>query len=69
MTERHARTVLERNQAGIQLGTATTTAGDINGDGFVDIVVGAPYYSNGQTAEDFFRISSGTKFLVRRTPA
>lgn len=51
LTERHARTVLERNQAGIQFGAATTTAGDINGDGFVDIVVGAPYYSNGQTAE------------------
>ncbi|PSL29105.1 FG-GAP-like repeat-containing protein [Chitinophaga ginsengisoli] len=51
LTERHARTVLERNQAGIQFGTATTTAGDINGDGFIDVLVGAPYYSNGQTAE------------------
>jgi hypothetical protein len=32
----------EGNQAGAQLGSATSGAGDVNGDGFSDVIVGAP---------------------------
>lgn len=38
-------------QAEEQFGFSAASAGDINGDGFSDIMVGAPYYDNGQTDE------------------
>ncbi len=36
--------VLERNQAGSSFGWAVVDTGDVNGDGFADVVVGAPDY-------------------------
>lgn len=43
--------VLEPNQASALFGTSVSTAGDVNGDGYADIIVGAPGYSNGQPNE------------------
>jgi len=41
----------ESDQADAGFGLSVATAGDVNGDGYGDVVVGAPYYANGQTDE------------------
>jgi hypothetical protein len=38
----------ESNQAFTHLGTSVATAGDVNGDGFSDVICGAPFYGNDQ---------------------
>ncbi|RLF32857.1 MAG: hypothetical protein DRN07_04045 [Thermoplasmata archaeon] len=42
---------VESDQAGARLGSSVGTAGDVNGDGYADVIVGVPYYANGQTDE------------------
>ena len=37
----------ESNQAEANYGASVGTAGDVNGNGFSDIIVGAPYYDGG----------------------
>jgi FG-GAP repeat protein len=41
----------ESNQPGAVYGRSVNTAGDVNGDGYADIIVGAPQYDDGQTNE------------------
>jgi hypothetical protein len=43
--------VLELDQAQALLGTQAATAGDVNGDGYSDVIVAANSYSNGQQSE------------------
>jgi hypothetical protein len=41
----------ESDQTGACFGLSVSAAGDLNGDGYADVIVGAPYYDNGQTDE------------------
>ncbi len=57
------------SQAQSQFGAAAANAGDVNGDGYADIVVGAPNYSNGQTEEGGAFLYLGSALGPGSTPA
>jgi hypothetical protein len=48
------------NQDASNFGEAVANAGDVNGDGFADIIVGAPRYSNGEENEGAAFVYFGT---------
>jgi len=51
--------VLESNQADAEFGFFVSSAGDVNNDGYNDVIVGAPYYDNGQTDEGMAFLYAG----------
>ena len=61
----------ESNQASAVFGAAVATAGDVNGDGYSDVLVGAPAYDNGQTDEGrvflYLGSASGLSTTAART--
>jgi len=55
-----ASSTVESNQAGARLGFSVVNAGDLNGDGFDDLAVGAPDYDLGQTGEGIVLVFDGS---------
>ena len=58
----------EPNVASAQLGYSVSTAGDVNGDGYSDVIVGAPYLDNGQTDEGRVYVFHGSATGLSTTP-
>ena len=60
-------TTLESNQVESQLGFAVADAGDINGDGFPDLIAGLPLFDAGQNNEGVAQLFLGTADGVSNT--
>ena len=58
---------LESNQAGAEFGRSVSTAGDVNGDGYSDVIVGALNYDNGQTDEGAAFVYHGSSSGISTT--
>jgi hypothetical protein len=59
---------VEGDQAGSEFGWAVGGAGDVNGDGYEDVVVGAPTYDNGETNEGRVVVYHGSASGPSTTP-
>ena len=59
---------LEPNLTGIQFGFSVANAGDVNGDGFGDLIAGATTYSNGQTNEGACFVYLGSATGITNSP-
>ncbi len=60
--------ILESNQASSSLGVSVAAAGDVNGDGYDDIVAGAMGYDNGESAEGAVFVFAGSQSGAVVTP-
>jgi hypothetical protein len=59
----------EGDQDNAKFGISAGTAGDVNGDGYADVVVGAPGYDNGQTDEGRAFVYHGSASGLSTIPA
>jgi hypothetical protein len=57
------------NQAGGQLGVSVASAGDVNGDGFADVVVGASEQDNGASNEGNVFVYHGSSTGIGDSPS
>jgi hypothetical protein len=58
----------ESNQAGAEFGYSVASAGDVNGDGFSDVIVGAWLFDNGETDEGRAFVYHGSASGLSTTP-
>ena len=64
----NANTQIEANQVDALFGSSVSSAGDVNGDGYSDVIVGAPNYDNGQSNEGVVFIFHGSATGISTTP-
>jgi hypothetical protein len=67
--EAAAAWTVEGNQIGANLASSVSTAGDVNGDGYADVIVGATPYDNGETDEGRAYVYLGSALGLEATPA
>ncbi|MDJ0754166.1 MAG: putative Ig domain-containing protein [Ardenticatenaceae bacterium] len=60
---------VESNQANSQFGSRVASAGDVNNDGYDDVVVGAQFYENGESGEGAAFLYLGSASGLQTTPA
>jgi hypothetical protein len=60
---------LEGNQANARFGWSVACAGDVNADGYADVLVGAPYFDKGETDEGVAMVFQGSRNGLSLTPA
>lgn len=53
-------TIIQPNVVGAGLGRSVSEGGDVNGDGYADVVVGAPYLTSGQANEGWIYVAQGS---------
>ena len=58
----------ESDQVGAEFGLPAQSAGDVNGDGYDDVIVGARFYSNGQSNEGRAYVFYGSASGLSTTP-
>ncbi|HWV33054.1 MAG TPA: FG-GAP-like repeat-containing protein [Dyadobacter sp.] len=61
-------TTLEMNQPVSEMGTSVAGAGDVNADGFGDVLVGAPFYDQGETDEGAAFVYLGSVKGISQSP-
>jgi hypothetical protein len=64
-----AATQVESNQAAAEMGVGVSSAGDVNGDGYSDVIVGVYKFDNGQTDEGAAFVYHGSASGISTTPA
>jgi|694.fasta_scaffold21102_3 hypothetical protein len=52
--------ILQRNLPGSAMGRSVAEAGDVNGDGYADVIIGSPLGANGQPAEGLVYVYRGS---------
>lgn len=65
---REPQWTVESNHAHALLGWSVSGAGDVNGDGYDDVVVGVPYATDGQYNEGAALVFQGSKSGLHRSP-
>ena len=58
----------EINQTGASFGSSVACAGDVNGDGYSDVIVGAKLYTNGEFEEGAVFVFFGSALGLSTTP-
>ena len=61
------RTQLEANQDYAEFGNSVSDAGDVNGDGYDDVIVGAHFYDNGENDEGVAFVYEGSSHGIDPT--
>ena len=59
---------VEGGSAGANFGRSVSTAGDVNGDGYADVIIGSSGYSNGQASEGRALVYLGSSGGLTATP-